>query len=203
MTNEISGKPTTEYAERRTARAQLQECLEEATEKQKYQRRLARAIEWSLNFLLILQVVIGALITVVNAVEQTRWTRYLSLGLGALGTVVGSLIARAKGTNQPELAESHAWELDKFIRACHRFIENLGGDVSEDVDRKVAELVGWYEAIEDKAIQADRGVYAGTVSVPAVDSFAGLVAGESSGSVRPSTESPTVQPGRPHHGARM
>ncbi|KAG9101431.1 hypothetical protein FS749_006934 [Ceratobasidium sp. UAMH 11750] len=153
MADRVNGKPTVGDGEHRTARAQLQECLEEATKKQKYQRRLARAIEWSLNFLLILQVIIGALITVVNVVGQTRWIRYFSLGLGTLGTVVGSLIARAKGTNQPELAESHAWELDNFVRACHQFIDNSGGEVGDDVDRKVTELVDLYEAIEDKAIQ--------------------------------------------------
>ncbi|QRV80353.1 permease C29B12,14c [Ceratobasidium sp. AG-Ba] len=95
-----------------TAKELLQDYLDQAVSKQKYQYRL--------------------------------W---------ALSTVIAALLARAKGSNQTELAENHAKDLDKFIWRCRFFIKESGAEVNDEIKAGVAKLVEQYEAIEDKAIE--------------------------------------------------
>ncbi|KAG8717857.1 hypothetical protein FRC08_006499 [Ceratobasidium sp. 394] len=140
-----------------TAEELLKDYLDMAVSKQKYQYRLAKLIAWSLNVIIILQVIFSALVTVVTSLEPTPRTRIASVVLGALATVTASLVARAKGTNQPELAETHAKDLEKFIARCRLFIKEAGSASGDQIKEGVMKLVELYEAIEDKATQAYRG----------------------------------------------
>ncbi|KAG8742188.1 hypothetical protein FRC12_015424 [Ceratobasidium sp. 428] len=140
-----------------SAKDLLQDYLDKAVSKQKYQYRLAKLIAWSLNFIIILQVIVSALVTVVTSLEPTPRTRIGSVVLGALATVTAALVARAKGTNQPELAENHAKDLEKFIGRCRLFILESGSSSGDKMREGVMKLVEQFEAIEDKAVQAYRG----------------------------------------------
>ncbi|CAE6472028.1 unnamed protein product [Rhizoctonia solani] len=80
-------------------------------------------------------------------------TRLAIAGLGALGTLTASVLARAKGTNQPELAETHARELEKFIGQCQLFVGDVGSAVGPEIDAQVLEFVRQFDAIEDKAVE--------------------------------------------------
>ncbi|QRV86499.1 permease C29B12,14c [Ceratobasidium sp. AG-Ba] len=150
-------EPPPKSTEGVTAEELLRDYLNKAISKQKYQYRLSKVIAWSLNFLIILQVIVSALVTVVTSLDPTPRTRIASVVLGALSTVTAALVARAKGTNQPELAENYSKDLQKFIGRCQLFIRRSGSDVSEDVQQGIMRLVEQFEAIEDKAVQANRG----------------------------------------------
>lgn len=143
---------------KRTARERLQPYIEKATKRYQYQYRLRQVIKYGINFIIFLQILVGALVTIVSVVEPNQKTRIVTAVLGAVSTFTASVLARAKGTNQPQIAESHARELDKFIGDCQRYIDDMGDDsFGPDVDEKVEEFAQRFEDIEDKAVQADRG----------------------------------------------
>ncbi|KAJ1310126.1 hypothetical protein OPQ81_006872 [Rhizoctonia solani] len=145
------------YANDRSARARLQPYIDKAISRQKYQYRLSKLIKWGVNFVLLLQVTVGALVTILTVFEPNEKTRIATAALGALGTLTASVLARAKGTNQPELAETHARELEKFIGQCQLFVGDAGSAVGPEIDVKAMEFVRQFDAIEDKAVQASRG----------------------------------------------
>ncbi|ELU44458.1 hypothetical protein AG1IA_01514 [Rhizoctonia solani AG-1 IA] len=98
------------HVNERSAQARLQPYIDRAIARQKYQYFLAGCPK----------------------------TRLAIAGLGALGTLTASVLARAKlkGTNQPELAETHARELEKFIGQCQLFVGDVGSAVSPEIDLK-------------------------------------------------------------------
>ncbi|CAE6496681.1 unnamed protein product [Rhizoctonia solani] len=145
------------YANNRSARERLQPYIDKAISRQKYQYFLSKFIKWGINFILLLQVTVGALVTIITVLEPNEKTRIATAALGALGTLTASVLARAKGTNQPELAETHARELERFIGQCQLFVGDVGSAVGSDIDVQVMEFVRQFDAIEDKAAQASRG----------------------------------------------
>lgn len=48
--------------------------------------------------------------------------------LGGAGTVVASYLARARGSNEPELSIARVKDLQKFQRDCAAFIGDHGDD---------------------------------------------------------------------------
>ncbi|KAH7340531.1 hypothetical protein B0J17DRAFT_651710 [Rhizoctonia solani] len=145
------------YANDRSARERLQPYIDRAIARQKYRYRLSKLIKWGINFILLLQVTVGALVTTLTVLEPNEKTRIAIAALGALGTLTASILARAKGTNQPELAETHARELEKFIGQCQLFVGDVGSAVGPEIDTQVMEFVHQFDAIEDKAVQRFRG----------------------------------------------
>ncbi|GAB1517369.1 hypothetical protein RhiTH_000416 [Rhizoctonia solani] len=141
------------HVNERSAQARLQPYIDRAIARQKYQYFLAKLIKWGINFILLLQVTVGALVTILTVLEPSEKTRLAIAGLGALGTLTASVLARAKGTNQPELAETHARELEKFIGQCQLFVGDVGSAVSPEIDAQVLEFVRQFDAIEDKAVE--------------------------------------------------
>ncbi|KAG8682037.1 hypothetical protein FRC09_017057, partial [Ceratobasidium sp. 395] len=107
----------------------------------------------SINFIILLQVTVGAAITIVAVLEQSEQTRLATAGLGSLGTITAAILARAKlkGTNQPELAETHSRDLERFIGQCELFVDDVGSATGPDIDSQVMEFVRQFDAIEDKA----------------------------------------------------
>ncbi|KEP54698.1 putative DNA damage repair protein DRT111 [Rhizoctonia solani 123E] len=146
------------YANNRSARERLQPYIDKAIARQKYQYFLSKFIKWGINFILLLQVTVGALVTIVAVLEPNEKTRIVTAALGALGTLTASVLARAKlkGTNQPELAETHARDLERFIGQCQLFVGDVGSAVGPDIDVQVMEFVRQFDAIEDKAAHAHQ-----------------------------------------------
>ncbi|CAE7175039.1 unnamed protein product [Rhizoctonia solani] len=143
------------YANDRSAKERLQPYIDRAIARQKYQYFLSKLIKWGVNFILLLQVTVGALVTILTVLEPSEKTRIATAALGALGTLTASVLARAKlkGTNQPELAETHARELEKFIGQCQLFVGDVGSAVGPEIDVQVMEFVRQFDAIEDKSVQ--------------------------------------------------
>ncbi|KAG9101432.1 hypothetical protein FS749_006935 [Ceratobasidium sp. UAMH 11750] len=152
----------------RSARARLQPYLDKAIAQQKYQYRLSKFIKYGINFILLLQVSVGAAITVVTVLDQTEQTRLTIAGLGSLGTMTAAVLARAKGTNQPELAETHSRDLERIIGQCELFVGDVGSATGPEIDAQVMEFVRQFDAIEDKAVQASRGRETQTATAPPV-----------------------------------
>ncbi|QRW00545.1 permease C29B12,14c [Ceratobasidium sp. AG-Ba] len=159
------------YANDRSAKARLQPFLNKAFARQKYQYRLndqGKMIKYGINFIILLQVTVGAVITIVAVLEPSEQTRLATAGLGALGTITAAILARAKGTNQPELAETHSRDLERFIGQCELFIGDAGSATGSDIDAQVMEFARQFDAIEDRAAQAYRGRETQTAAAPPV-----------------------------------
>ncbi|KAG9103521.1 hypothetical protein FRC06_010203 [Ceratobasidium sp. 370] len=124
----------------RSARVRLQPYLNKAIAQQKYQYRLGKFIKYGINFILLLQVSVGAAITVVTVLDQTEQTRLTIAGLGSLGTMTAAILARAKlkGTNQPELAETHSRDLERLIGQCELFIGDVGSATGPEIDAQAS-----------------------------------------------------------------
>ncbi|ELU44457.1 hypothetical protein AG1IA_01513 [Rhizoctonia solani AG-1 IA] len=111
------------------------------------------------NILIILQVGVGAMVTVCTVQKQTEMSRMQIASLGAIGTFTASILARAKllkGTNQPERTDVHTRELEKFILECEMFVEDVGTTSGPEIDAQVARFVRQFDAIEDRAIDQGR-----------------------------------------------
>ena len=120
---------------------------------------------YALNAAIGLQVVISALITGLSAVTTGRHvstfpdsmvsilltvmiqTQVMTSVLGGAGTIVASYLARARGSNEPELSISRVKDLEKFIRACEAFVEDHGYEHGHDHDRRIDELRNEFEML--------------------------------------------------------
>ncbi|KAF8910443.1 hypothetical protein CPB84DRAFT_1219402 [Gymnopilus junonius] len=151
----------------------LQPTINHATtERDKYALK-AKWTGWILNAAIGLQVLLGSLTTGLSAVATTgRSVRYLLCAtyctcvhtidifllfqaavnttiLGALSTIVASYLARARGSNEPELSIARTKDLDQFIRDCEAFKLDNGSDMTGKYDeeliakrRRFEELLG-------------------------------------------------------------
>lgn len=52
--------------------------------------------------------------------------------LGGAGTVVASYLARARGSNEPQLSITRSKELKRFLRKCKAFVEDYGPETGFD-----------------------------------------------------------------------
>ncbi|CAE6539603.1 unnamed protein product [Rhizoctonia solani] len=141
----------------RTAQERLQPYIDKAAKRQRYQFILTKIIKYGINIIIFAQIIVGALVTIISVLSPTQGTRIATAVLGAVGTLTASVLARAKGTNQPELAETHARELERFVGECQLFAADAGNTLGPEIDTRVAEFVGRFEEVEDRAVQASRG----------------------------------------------
>ena len=65
---------------------------------------------------------------------------------GALATLVASYLARARGSNEPELSITRTKDLDQFIRECQSFILDYGHIHGTEFDSK---LIGFRTRFEE------------------------------------------------------
>ncbi|CAE6427018.1 unnamed protein product [Rhizoctonia solani] len=137
----------------RTAQERLQSYIDKAVKRQRYQFILTKVIKYGINIIIFAQIIVGALVTIISVLSPTEGTRIATAVLGAVGTLTASVLARAKGTNQPELAESHARELERFVGECQLFAADAGNTLGPEIDARVMEFVERFDAIEDRAVQ--------------------------------------------------
>jgi SMODS and SLOG-associating 2TM effector domain len=71
---------------------------------------------------------------------------YSILHIGALSTLVASYLARARGSNEPELSIARTKDLEQFIRECHAFQLDHGHTLGNSLDK---ELVGFRSRYEE------------------------------------------------------
>ena len=55
---------------------------------------------------------------------------------GAFSTIIGSFLARMRGTSEPDLSKSRAKGYERFLRACEAFVVDSGDEPArEHIDR--------------------------------------------------------------------
>ncbi|KAF8131285.1 hypothetical protein K438DRAFT_1739857 [Mycena galopus ATCC 62051] len=116
-------------------------------ERQKYQLK-ARATGYALNIAIGLQVALGALTTGLAAVTSGRQTSIATSILGGFSTIVASYLARARGSNEPELSITRVKDLDQFIRECEIFVLDYGQMTGDQHDSELRQLRDRYEELE-------------------------------------------------------
>jgi hypothetical protein len=117
----IGSEKTAITVRRLTIRERLQPTLERAqTERNKYANK-ARNTGYALNAAIGAQVVLGTLTTGLSAALSGKSISSATAFLGGMSTVVASYLARARGSNEPELSISRTKDLEQFIRECQAF----------------------------------------------------------------------------------
>ncbi|KAF8881620.1 hypothetical protein BD779DRAFT_1675371 [Infundibulicybe gibba] len=141
--------PVEEKLPQRTIGDRLEPTLLTAiAEKDKYAFK-AKMTGYALNAAIGLQVLLGALTTGLSAVTTGRQTSIMTAILGGLATIVASYLARARGSNEPELSITRVKDLEQFIRECQAFQMDYGLMVDgvhdhelETLRRRFEELLG-------------------------------------------------------------
>jgi hypothetical protein len=75
--------------------------------------------------------------------SAVRWT----CGPGALATLVASYLARARGSNEPELSITRVKDLDHFLRDCNNFSDDHGDYVGHDHDDQLEKFRQRFEEL--------------------------------------------------------
>jgi hypothetical protein len=71
--------------------------------------------------------------------------------LGGLSTIVAAYLARARGSNEPELSISRVKDLEQFIRECEAFKMDHGhrgeGGGGDGLEKELERLRGKFEEL--------------------------------------------------------
>ncbi|KAF9011673.1 hypothetical protein BDZ89DRAFT_1077547 [Hymenopellis radicata] len=126
----------------RTVGERLQPTLSTAeAEKVKYAFK-AKMTGYALNIAIGLQVMLGALTTGISAATSGK-------SVSGISTMVASYLARARGSNEPELSITRVKDLEQFIRECQAFQMDHGHCAGNEFDsdlellrRRFEELLG-------------------------------------------------------------
>jgi len=134
---------------RRTVGDRLKPTLEIAIiEKDKYAAK-AKWTGFMLNAAIGMQVLLGSLTTGLSAlaVSGGKSTAAATTALGALATLVASYLARARGSNEPELSITRTKDLEQFIRECRSFQMDYGHLSGHEFDPELIRLRRRFEEL--------------------------------------------------------
>ncbi|KAF9459954.1 hypothetical protein BDZ94DRAFT_1311920 [Collybia nuda] len=132
---------------RRTLSERLQPTLDTAhIERDKYAAK-AKMTGYSLNAAIGLQVLLGSLTTSLSIVTTGRQTSIMTAVLGGLSTITASYLARARGSNEPELSITRVKDLEHFIRECHAFQMDFGHITTPEYDDRLNGLRDRFEEL--------------------------------------------------------
>ncbi|KAG2117201.1 uncharacterized protein F5147DRAFT_671715 [Suillus discolor] len=110
--------PVEEKPHRRTIGERLRPTILHAeSERERYAAK-AKMTGWALNVAIGLQVLLGALTTGLAAALSGKQVSIGTSILGGMSTLVASYLARARGSNEPELSITRVKDLDHFLRDC-------------------------------------------------------------------------------------
>ncbi|KAG1898492.1 uncharacterized protein F5891DRAFT_1190876 [Suillus fuscotomentosus] len=113
--------PVEEKPHRRTIEERLRPTIRNAeSERERYAIK-AKMTGWALNVAIGLQVLLGALTTGLSAALSGKQISVVVSVLGGMSTIVASYLARARGSNEPELSIARVKDLDQFLRVCLAF----------------------------------------------------------------------------------
>ncbi|KAJ4490715.1 hypothetical protein J3R30DRAFT_3424432 [Lentinula aciculospora] len=101
----------------------------------------------ALNVAIGLQVLLGALTTAISAATSGRQTSIAVSVLGGLSTLVASYLARARGSNEPELSIIRVKDLDQFIRECKAFEMDFGHFTGNAYDERLQKFRTRFEEL--------------------------------------------------------
>ena len=71
----------------------------------------------------------------------------LTYHVGALATLVASYLARARGSNEPELSITRVKDLEQFIRECKNFEMDHGDDMTSKYDHEIENFRARFESL--------------------------------------------------------
>ncbi|KAJ4470335.1 hypothetical protein C8J55DRAFT_436462, partial [Lentinula edodes] len=94
-----------------------------------------------------LQVLLGALTTAISAATFGKQTSIAVSVLGGLSTLVASYLARARGSNEPELSIIRVKDLDQFIRECKAFEMDFGHLTGDAYDERLQKFRTRFEEL--------------------------------------------------------
>jgi hypothetical protein len=114
-------------------------------ERAKYDLK-AKYSGYALNAAIGLQVALGALTTGLSAVTSGRQTSITVSVLGGLTTIIASYLARARGSNEPELSITRCKDIDQFLREARAFQLDRGHILTSEYD---ADIQGYRKRFEE------------------------------------------------------
>jgi len=125
----------------------LQPTLDMAmSEKDKYAAK-AKMTGYALNAAIGLQVLIGSLITGLSAAIEGKKAALSTTILGAFNTLIAAYLARARGSNEPELSVTRVKDLEQFIRECQAFQMDHGHVTTGEFDEKLGAFRRHFEEL--------------------------------------------------------
>jgi hypothetical protein len=77
--------------------------------------------------------------------KYTQWC--ILFYIGALSTLIASYLARARGSNEPELSIARTKDLEQFIRECRTFQMDYGHRVGTSFDKDLVRFRTKYEEL--------------------------------------------------------
>ncbi|KAJ3927708.1 MAG: hypothetical protein NXY57DRAFT_859709, partial [Lentinula lateritia] len=108
----------------------------------------AKMTGFALNVAIVgLQVLLGALTTAISAATSGKQTSIAVSVLGGLSTLVASYLARARGSNEPELSIIRVKDLDQFIRECKAFDMDFGHLTGDAYDERLQKFRTRFEEL--------------------------------------------------------
>ncbi|KAF5375923.1 hypothetical protein D9615_008251 [Tricholomella constricta] len=107
----------------------------------------AKMTGYALNVAIGLQVLLGALTTGLSAATTGHQTSIMTAILGGLATIVASYLARARGSNEPELSITRVKDLEQFIRECEAFDMDHGHRLGDEFDTQLENLRRRFEEL--------------------------------------------------------
>lgn len=105
----------------------------------------AKMTGYALNAAIGLQVLLGSLTTGLAAATSGRQTAIATTVLGGLSTIVASYLARARGSNEPELSIARVKDLEQFIRECEAFKMDNGHVYGDRFDSALEDFRARFE----------------------------------------------------------
>ncbi|KIK82162.1 hypothetical protein PAXRUDRAFT_832365 [Paxillus rubicundulus Ve08.2h10] len=135
----------------RTVGDRLQPTIEHAIiEKDKYAQK-ALWTGYALNIAIGMQVLLGALTTgLAAAVTDPRHAQIATSLLGGMSTMVASYLARARGSNEPELSITRVKDLEQFLRESKAFQMDHAheyGSTENGLNQRLDDLRQRFEAL--------------------------------------------------------
>ncbi|KAH0584879.1 hypothetical protein H2248_008157 [Termitomyces sp. 'cryptogamus'] len=108
----------------------------------------AKMTGYALNAAIGMQVLLGSLTTGLSAAATTgRQAAIATTVLGGLSTLVASYLARARGSNEPELSITRVKDLEQFIRECDAFHLDHGHVMTNEHDEQLFRFRSRFEEL--------------------------------------------------------
>ncbi|KAK0470655.1 hypothetical protein IW261DRAFT_1406490 [Armillaria novae-zelandiae] len=139
--------PVEKASRPKTVGERLQPTLSTAeAARQKYISK-AKMTGWALNIAIGLQVLLGALTTGLSAATSGKQTSIAISIIGGISTMVASYLARARGSNEPQLSITRVKDLEQFIRKCEAFKMDHGHEIGQGCDPQLDTFRRQYEEL--------------------------------------------------------
>ncbi|KAJ7902751.1 hypothetical protein B0H14DRAFT_3422227 [Mycena olivaceomarginata] len=143
----VSPKRESDLQRQKTLQERIDPTLQHARLERGRCELKARLTGYALNIAIGLQVLLGALTTGLAAVTSGRHASVATSILGGFSTLVASYLARARGSNEPELSTTKVKDMDQFIRDCEVFILDFGHLTGNEHDEKLNQLRHHFEEL--------------------------------------------------------